>query len=101
LGDLSKLPRWLGHIYDLDTLEQKTALIGVLQSEGRLKRVPMMGSAPPSDFIQWPDAFNAMKSRPLDVTGDSVAAITSPRRRQDQSWVPVPRGCLPTCETPA
>jgi len=24
--DLNKLPRWLGHVYDLDLKEQKTAL---------------------------------------------------------------------------
>jgi hypothetical protein len=42
LGDLGKLPRWLGQLYDLDLPEHKTTLIRVLQNESRQKRVAMM-----------------------------------------------------------
>ena len=40
--DLNKLPRWLGHVYDLDLPEQKTALIAKLQREAEPRRAPMM-----------------------------------------------------------
>src|ERR1700683_3738892 len=51
LGDLSKLARGIGHIYELDIAEQETALVGVLKNESRQKRVPMMAPEPPSDFV--------------------------------------------------
>ena len=48
LGDLGKLPRWLGQVYDLDLPEHVTTLIRVLQDQSRQKRVPMMAPEPPS-----------------------------------------------------
>src|SRR5208337_1525691 len=80
LRDLNKLPRWLGHIYDLDLAEHKTTLIRVLQNESRQKRVPMMAPEPPADFVQRPDEFNALKRQLLNAKGDSVAAITAALR---------------------
>jgi hypothetical protein len=80
LGDLSKAPRWLGHIYDLEIPEQQTALIGVLQNESRQKRMPMMASEPPSDFVHRPKEFDALKRRLLNAKGDSVTAITAALR---------------------
>jgi len=80
LGDLGKLPRWLGQIYDLDLSEHKTTLIRVLQDESRQKRVPMMVPEPPADFVQRPDEFNALKRQLLDAKGDSVAAVTAALR---------------------
>ena len=35
LGDLRKLPRWLGQIYDLDLVEYQTTLIRVLEAGSR------------------------------------------------------------------
>jgi len=80
LGELSKLPRWLGQIYDLDLAEHKTTLIRVLQDESRQKRVPMMAPEPPPDFVPRPREFDALKARLLDAKGDSVAAITAALR---------------------
>ena len=80
LGDLGKLPRWLGQIYDIDLVEHKTTLIRVLQNESRQKRVPMMAPEPPADFVQRPDEFKALKRQLLDAKGDSVAAITAALR---------------------
>ncbi len=80
LGDLAKLPRWLGQIYDLDLAEHRTTLIRVLQDESRQKRVPMMAPEPPLDFVQRPAEFNALKGLLLDAKGDSVAAITAALR---------------------
>ena len=42
IKELNKLPRWLGHIYDLDIQEQKAALIARLRQEAEPRRVPMM-----------------------------------------------------------
>ena len=80
LGDLNKLPRWLGQIYDLHLAEHRTTLIRVLQNESRQKRVPMMAPEPPADFVQRPDEFNALKQQLLDAKGDSVAGITAALR---------------------
>jgi hypothetical protein len=54
LGDLGKLPRWLGQLYDLDLPEHNTTLIRVLQDESRQKRVAMMAAEPPADFVERP-----------------------------------------------
>ena len=62
--DLNKLPRWLGHVYDLDLPEQKTALIAKLQREAEPRRAPMMAPELPSDFIARPAEFDALKSSP-------------------------------------
>src|SRR5215472_1088215 len=47
LGDLGRLPRWLGQVYDLDLLEHRTTLIRVLQDQSRQSRVAMMAPEPP------------------------------------------------------
>ena len=68
--DLNKLPRWLGHVYDLDLPEQKTALIAKLQREAEPRRAPMMAPELPPDFIARPAEFDALK-----------ASSARPRRR--------------------
>jgi hypothetical protein len=77
--DLGKLPRWLGHIYDLDVREQRTALIRVLQDQSRQRRVPMMAPEPPADFVQRPTEFNGLKKQLLDGRGDAVAITAALR----------------------
>jgi hypothetical protein len=79
LGDLGKLPRWLGHTYDLAIPEQKTALIRVLQDESRQKRVAMMAPEPPADFVERPKEFDALKQQLLDSKGDAVAITAALR----------------------
>ena len=78
--DLNKLPRWLGHVYDLDLPEQKTALIAKLQREAEPRRAPMMAPELPSDFIARPAEFDALKARLLDPEGASVTGITAALR---------------------
>ena len=80
LTDLSIVPRWIGHTYNLDLAEQKTAFIHVLQAESRQKRVPMMAPEPPPDFVERPKEFDALKKQLLDAKGDSVAGITAALR---------------------
>ncbi len=80
LTDLSIVPRWIGHTYNLDLAEQKTAFIHVLQDESRQKRVPMTAPEPPPDFVRRPKEFDALKKQLLDAKGDSVAGITAALR---------------------
>jgi hypothetical protein len=83
LDDLSTLPRWLGQVYDLGLQEHKTTLIRVLQNESRPKRVPMMAPEPPSDLVERPKEFSALRALLLDAKGDSVTGITAARRRDE------------------
>src|SRR6478752_3178566 len=75
--DLNKLPRWLGHTYDLAIPEQKNALFAKLKRDAEPRRAPMMAPAPPEDFVARPKEFEALKARLLDPGGDSVAGITA------------------------
>jgi hypothetical protein len=80
LGDLGKLPRWLGQTYDLDLIEHETTLIRVLEATSRQKRVPMMAPEPPNDFVPRPKEFDALKQQLLDAKGDAVAGISAALR---------------------
>ncbi len=80
VADLDRLPRWLGHVYDLDLKEQRTALVGKLQKEAEPRRVPMMAPELPADFVPRPREFGALKARLLDPGGDSIAGITAALR---------------------
>ena len=71
--DLGQLPRWLGHVYDLDIIEQRNLFLNVLAAPSRTARVPMMAPEPPVDFIQRAEEFNALKSSLLDARGDALA----------------------------
>src|SRR5262249_42060426 len=79
LGDLGKLPRWLGQVYDLDLSEHVTTLTRVLQDQSRQKRVPMMAPEPPPDFVQRAVQFDALKRQLLDAKGDAVAITAALR----------------------
>jgi hypothetical protein len=68
LGNLDKLPRWLGHVYGLDIPEQDALLIRALQGPSTQNRVAMMAPEPPSDFVQRPVEFDALK-RHYNSTG--------------------------------
>jgi WD40 repeat protein len=78
--DLNKLPRWLGHVYDLDLKEQKTALTAKLQRDAEPRRAPMMAPELPADFVARPKEFDALKKGLLDPQGDSIAGITAALR---------------------
>jgi WD40 repeat protein len=79
LGDLAKLPRWLGQVFDIELPEHFTTLIRVLQDQSRQKRVAMMAPDPPDDFVQRASEFDALKKRLLDSKGDSVAITAALR----------------------
>jgi WD40 repeat protein len=77
LKDLEIVPRWIGHTFDLEITEQKTAFLRVLEADSRQKRVPMMAPEPPPDFVLRPKEFDALKQRLLDAKGDAVTGITA------------------------
>ena len=78
--DLNKLPRWLGHVYDLVIAEQRTALVGKLQRDAEPRRAPMMAPELSADFVARPNEFDALKARLLDPEGDLIAGITAALR---------------------
>ena len=73
LGDLNKLPRWIGQLYDLDLPEHRTTFIRVLEGPSTQKRVAMLAPEPPADFVARPVEFDALKQRLIDAKGDAVA----------------------------
>ena len=73
LGDLGKVPRWFGNVYELDRPESLRAFIDRLQRDSQQKRVPMMAPEPPVDFVRRPAEFEALKGKLLDAKGDAVA----------------------------
>jgi hypothetical protein len=79
LTDLSTLPRWIGHIYDLDIEEQWMALLGVLREQSQQKRVAMMAQEPPADFVARPVEFGVLKRQLLNRKGDAVAITAALR----------------------
>jgi hypothetical protein len=70
--DLAAVPRWFGHVYDLDIPDQRKFLMRVLEGPSRQHRVPMMVPEPPADFVQRPAEFGALKHKLLDAKGDAV-----------------------------
>jgi hypothetical protein len=101
--DLNKLPRWLGHVYDLDLPEQKTALIAKLQREAEPRRAPMMAPELPPEFIARPAEFNALKlvcstpkARPSPASPLRCAAPAATARRRSPRRSPA----TPTSRTP-
>jgi len=79
LGDLNKLPRWLGQVYDLDLIEHRKTLMRVLAGPSTQARVPMMAPEPPADFVQRRAEFGALKQKLLDARGDAVAITAALR----------------------
>jgi hypothetical protein len=79
LPEFGKLPRWLGQIYDLDLVEHRTTLLRVLQNQSQQKRVPMMAPEPPTDFVERPIEFVAVKKQLLDSKGDAIAITAALR----------------------
>lgn len=77
--DFSAVPRWIGHVYDLDIEDQRFALLRVLEGPSTQKRVPMMAEEPPVDFVARPIEYNALKSRLLNAKGDAVAITAALR----------------------
>ena len=77
--DPADVPRWFGHVYDLDIPEQQALFMHVLEGPGKQNRVPMMAPEPPADFVQRPREFDALKVKLLDAKGDSVAITAALR----------------------
>jgi hypothetical protein len=70
---LSGLPRWLGHVYDLDHEEQWELLVSTLAGPSRQVYVPFMAPEPPRGFVDRPELTAMLKANLLDSKGDAVA----------------------------
>ena len=71
LNNLSKVPRWLGHVIDPNIPSNREYLLKVLKGPSTQSRVPMMAPEPPSDFVARDREFDALKHALIDpVTGD-------------------------------
>jgi WD40 repeat protein len=71
--ELGGLPRWLGHVYDLDYAEQWELLVRTLAGPSRQVRVPFMAPEPPRGFVDRPELMAVLKSNLFDAKGDAVA----------------------------
>ena len=80
LGDLNKLPRWIGQLTDLDIPEHRVTLQRILESPSQAKRVPMMAPEPPADFVARPVEFGALRQQLLDPATKDAVAITAALR---------------------
>lgn len=74
-----KVPRWIGHVHDLEFPEQRDRLLHVLRGPSLQKRVPMMAPEPPRDFVPRPHEFDPLKQSLLDAKGDAVAITAALR----------------------
>lgn len=73
IDSMSKLPRWLGTLYDLSVDERRRNFLRVLELPSSATRVPVMAPQPPADFVTRDTEFNALKKLLLDSKGDAVA----------------------------
>jgi hypothetical protein len=76
---LDAVPRWLGHVYDLDHPEELKKLLHVLEGPSQQQRVPMMAPNPPDDFVERAREYDHLKSRLLDPKGDAIAITAALR----------------------
>jgi hypothetical protein len=79
LGDLAALPRWFGHVTDLDFPEQRASLLRTLEAPSKSARVPMMAPEPPADFVVRPRELGALKWQLVDAKGDAVPTTVALR----------------------
>jgi NB-ARC domain/TIR domain len=77
LGDLGAMPRWIGHVYDLDLPESCNTFLGVLKLPSDQKRVAMLAPEPPGDFVARPLEFDALKKELLNNKGDAIAVTAA------------------------
>jgi WD40 repeat protein len=73
------LPRWLGHVYDLDYPEQWHRLIEVLRAPSTQRRVPFMAPEMPEGFVPRVAEYESVKAKLLDARGDAVGITAALR----------------------
>jgi WD40 repeat protein len=79
LLDTSKLPRWIGHVHDLDYPEQWERFVSVLKGPSTQKRMPFMAPDLPQGFVARTGEFGALKAALLDARGDAVGITAALR----------------------
>jgi WD40 repeat protein len=73
------LPRWLGHVHDLDYPEQWQRLIEVLRAPSTQRRVPFMAPEMPEGFVPRVAEYESVKAKLLDARGDAVGITAALR----------------------
>jgi hypothetical protein len=82
--DWANVPRWLGHMHDLNFPEQWERLVAVLKGPSTQERMPFIAPDLPDGFVSRPTEYEALKGQLLDKRGDAVCcAAWSGRLRQD------------------
>ena len=76
VADIEKkeLPFWQrrGQLYDLNNPESRKLLVRVLESEGRVRKVPYDSGEEIEGFVPRPEEYNEIKQALLDHKGDPV-----------------------------
>jgi hypothetical protein len=75
----TNLPRWIGHVHNLDYPEQWDRLVNVLKGPSTQKRMPFMAPDLPHRFVARPNEFGALKAALLDGRGDAVGITAALR----------------------
>jgi hypothetical protein len=71
--DLTNVPRWLGHILDLDKPEHWNVLANTLAAPSRQNRVPLMAPEPPPDYVSRSSELDVLKLQLIDKSSDAIA----------------------------
>ena len=80
LGDLAKLPRWLGQVLDLAKPEHKVTFLRQLAGPSQHNPVPLWPPAPPIDFVPRLQHMTAIVADLLDAESHDAIAITAALR---------------------
>jgi hypothetical protein len=75
--DFANVPRWLGHVLDLNKPEHWQVLVNTLAAPSNQTRVPMMAPEPPFDYVARDIEFEALKRQLIDRRGDAIAVVAA------------------------
>lgn len=73
------LPRWIGHLHDIEFPEQWGRLVAVLRGPSTQRRAPFMAPDLPEKFVPRVVEYEALKARLLDARGDAVGTTAALR----------------------
>jgi WD40 repeat protein len=71
------LPRWIGHLHDIEFPEQWGRLVAVLRGPSTQKRAPFMAPDLPEKFVPRVVEYEALKATLLDARGDAVGTTAA------------------------
>ena len=77
--DTARLPRWIGHVHNLNYPEQWQRLVNVLNGPSTQKRMPFMAPDLPEGNVLRAGEFGLLKAALLDARGDAVGITAALR----------------------